>query len=75
MMILSLACERSKNFRQQSGNNPATKNQIATTIWIPGVIVIPRTTFHKQNCLRKALRDRVGVISEELQALYMKENC
>jgi hypothetical protein len=29
-----------------SDNNPATKNQIATTIWIADVIAIPPTTFH-----------------------------
>ena len=47
--------------RSCSGNNLATKNQIASTIWIADVIAIPRTTFYKQNCLRKAPRDRVGI--------------
>ena len=39
----------------------ATKNQIAKKIWITDTMQIPRAIFSKQNCLRNAFEDRVGM--------------
>lgn len=53
--------------RQHSGN----KIHIASTIWITDVVAILRTAFYKQNCLRRALRDRMSeeYDSKQSQAL------
>ena len=47
-----LACKTDKFFGDilgNSGNNFATKNQIAIKIWVTDTIEIPRDTSHKQN--------------------------
>ena len=43
------------------GNSMATKNQIASAVWIMEIILRPWAKSHKQICLRFIFQERVGV--------------